>query len=227
MSQRRGGGKSAAVRYSIDVVPFLSKGDTMALEDLTANPRNAKIHTDEDVGQLVESMRRFGFTFPVLVSEEGEIIAGHGRVLAARVHKLNEVPVIVARGWTPEMCRAYAIADNKHGTNAAIDPDILAAELSAIMAGGGSTAGIGFSGAELAVYRPKNNEEFLAGLGAEGDGDDDDADPHTTSRGVTLNLNYTPEERDRVVRFLKREAGSRGLKTTAQALLALADEGMQ
>lgn len=224
MSQRRSAGKTA-VKDTNDVVPFLAKGETWSLEDLTANPRNVKIHADEDVGQLVESMRQFGFTFPVLVSEEGEIIAGHGRVLAARVLKLAEVPVIVARGWTPEMRRAYAIADNKHSQNTAIDQDMLAAELSALLRDGVDMSGVGFSQAELAVYMPKDDTEFLAGLGGDGGADDDGDDPHTTSRGVNLNLNYSPEERDRVVRFLKREAGSRGLKTTAQALLALADEG--
>jgi ParB-like chromosome segregation protein Spo0J len=203
-----------------------SQVETWPLEELTASPRNARRHSDEQVGQLVESIRRFGFTFPVLVSEGGEIIAGHGRVDAARALQLDAVPVIVARGWSEDQCRAYALADNRLAEQATWDQEMLASEVKALLTAGVDMAGVGFSATELDAYLPKNDGAFLSGLGTE-ERDEDPPDAHVDGRGVSLNLHYAPEERDRVARYLKRERDSRGLKTIAEALLALADEGTQ
>jgi ParB-like chromosome segregation protein Spo0J len=87
--------------------------ETWPIEDLTASPHNARLHKDEQITRLMGSIERFGFTIPVLVGEDGRIIAGHGRVEAARRMGLPDVPVIVAKGWTEEQCRAYGIADNR------------------------------------------------------------------------------------------------------------------
>src|SRR4051794_6930921 len=81
-----------------------------AVEDLIPYARNAKQHPDEQVAQIAASIEEFGFTFPVLCAEDGTIIAGHGRVLAARSLGVAEVPVIVARGWSDAQRRAYRLA---------------------------------------------------------------------------------------------------------------------
>jgi DNA modification methylase len=116
---------------------------------------NARTHSAEQVEQLANSMREFGFRIPVLIDEHGEIIAGHGRILAAKKIGLETVPVIVATGLTPEQVKAYRIADNQLALNAAWDIKLLAAELDAI----GDLKGlVGFTDAQLlSIYAGGGN----------------------------------------------------------------------
>ena len=74
--------------------------------------RNARTHSDEQVAQLAASIKEWGWTTPVLVDEDGEIIAGHGRVLAARKLGIKEIPTMTATGWTKAQTQAYVLADN-------------------------------------------------------------------------------------------------------------------
>jgi len=80
--------------------------------------RNARTHSDQQVAQIAASIGEFGFTNPVLIDEEDGIIAGHGRVLAAHLLGLDEVPCIVLAHLTPAQRRAYVLADNKLALNA-------------------------------------------------------------------------------------------------------------
>ena len=96
---------------------------------LVPNARNARTHSTEQVGQIASSMREWGWTNPVLVDEEGGIIAGHGRVLAAAQLGFVDVPVMVAVGWSDAQKRAYALADNQLALNAGWDLDVLAEEV--------------------------------------------------------------------------------------------------
>src|SRR6202049_2840251 len=80
---------------------------------LVPNARNARTHSDEQVTQLAASIKEFGWTIPVLVDEAGGIIAGHGRILAAHRLGIEDVPVMVAAGWSDAKKRAYMLADNK------------------------------------------------------------------------------------------------------------------
>src|ERR1700751_3169665 len=84
--------------------------------------RNARTHSDQQVAQIAASIREFGFTNPVLIDEADGIIAGHGRVLAARLLGLDEVPCIVLAHLTPAQRRAYVVADNKLELNAGWAP---------------------------------------------------------------------------------------------------------
>jgi len=99
-----------------------------AVAGLVPAARNARTHSPQQVGQLAASIREWGWTVPVLVDEGGEIIAGHGRVLAAQLLGLGEVPVMVATGWNPSQIRAYRIADNRLALNAGWDDDLLRLE---------------------------------------------------------------------------------------------------
>jgi len=91
--------------------------------------RNARTHSDAQVAQLAGSIREWGWTTPVLIDEASGIIAGHGRVLAAHLLGLAEVPVIVARGWSEAQKRAYVLADNKLAETAGVNGGLLAIEL--------------------------------------------------------------------------------------------------
>ncbi len=99
------------------------------IDELVPYARNSRTHSEEQVAQIAASMREWGWTTPVLIDEEGTIIAGHGRIMAARVLGLSEVPTMVARGWSEAQKRAYTIADNKLALNAGWDPELLKLEL--------------------------------------------------------------------------------------------------
>jgi ParB-like chromosome segregation protein Spo0J len=111
--------------------------------------RNARTHSDEQVGQIAASIREWGWTTPVLVDEQGGIIAGHGRTLAAQKLGMTEVPVMVAKGWSEAKKRAYVLADNKLALNAGWDNEMLALELTEISELGFDLDMIGFRSEEI------------------------------------------------------------------------------
>jgi ParB-like chromosome segregation protein Spo0J len=99
------------------------------LASLVPYARNARLHSDAQVNQIAASMREWGWTQPILVSEDGMIIAGHGRVLAGLRLGLDDAPVMVARGWSETKIRAYVIADNRLAETSTWDREMLGAEL--------------------------------------------------------------------------------------------------
>lgn len=101
--------------------------------ELRPYSRNARTHSRKQVRQIADSIERFGFTNPVLVSDDGEIIAGHGRVEAAKLLGLPTVPTLRLSHLNSEERRAYVLADNKLALNAGWDQDILAIELQALI----------------------------------------------------------------------------------------------
>ena len=105
------------------------KVERRAVSELTPYARNARTHSDEQIAQIAASIREWGWTVPILVDERGEIIAGHGRVLAAQRLGLEDVPCMVAEGWTEAQRRAYVLADNKLTLNGGWDEDLLKIEL--------------------------------------------------------------------------------------------------
>ena len=99
------------------------------VDDLIPYARNARTHSDEQVAQLAASIKEWGWTTPVLVDEDGEIIAGHGRVMAARKLNIDEIPTMTATGWSKAQKQAYVLADNQIPLNAGWDDSRLALEL--------------------------------------------------------------------------------------------------
>ena len=100
-----------------------------AIGTLKANPRNSRTHSKHQIRQIADSISRFGFSNPVLVDKHNRILAGHGRIAAAKLLGLTEVPTICLEDLTEEHIRAYVIADNKLAENAGWDTSILAIEL--------------------------------------------------------------------------------------------------
>ncbi len=99
------------------------------LSDLIPYANNSRTHSDQQVSQVAASIKEFGFTNPVLIDEDGGIIAGHGRVMAAKKLKLKEVPCIVLAGLTDAQRKAYVIADNQLALNAGWDDELLKVEI--------------------------------------------------------------------------------------------------
>src|SRR5450631_1614000 len=120
------------------------------LDGLIPYVRNARTHSAEQIAQIAASIREFGFTNPILVDGENGIIAGHGRLLAARKLGTSEVPVIELAGMTEAQKRAYIIADNKLALNAGWDTGILKLELAEISELGEDLSITGFSEDEIA-----------------------------------------------------------------------------
>lgn len=104
-----------------------------AITSLRPYARNARTHSRKQVRQIAASIERFGFTNPVLISDDGEIIAGHGRVEAAKLLKHKTVPTIALSHLSETERRAYVLADNKLALNAGWDKEILAIELQALV----------------------------------------------------------------------------------------------
>jgi DNA modification methylase len=99
------------------------------IETLKPYPRNTRTHSRKQIRQIAESIRAFGFTNPILIGEDGEIIAGHGRLQAAGEVGIKRVPTISLKDMTAAQKRAYAIADNRLAEVAGWDRDLLAVEL--------------------------------------------------------------------------------------------------
>ena len=105
----------------------------IAIRDLKPWARNARTHSKKQVRQIADSIEQFGFTNPVLIDEGGTILAGHGRVAAAELLGMQEVPCLRFDHMTEVEKRTYVLADNKLALNAGWDEDLLAAELGALM----------------------------------------------------------------------------------------------
>ena len=129
-----------------------------AIERLTPYARNARTHSDAQVAQLAASIREWGWTTPILVSPDGGVIAGHGRLLAARQLGMVNVPVIIAEGWSEAKTRAYVLADNQLALQAGWDSELLALELGELGELGFDLDLTGFAADEIAALTPGGTE---------------------------------------------------------------------
>lgn len=114
--------------------------------------RNARTHSDAQVAQIAASIREFGFTNPVLIDAECGVIAGHGRLLAARKLGMTEVPTLELGHLTPAQRRAYVLADNRLALSAGWDEDLLRIELGELQADGFDLELTGFDLDEITGY---------------------------------------------------------------------------
>ena len=153
------------------------KVEQWPIEKLVPYAKNSRTHSEEQVAQIAASIKEWGFTTAVLVDESGSIIAGHGRVMAARKLGLASLPVMVAAGWTDAQKRAYVIADNKLAINAGWDNDLLALELGELGDLGFDLELTGFTDEEIKALMPVEVTEGLT--------DQDDA-PAVQENPVTV-----------------------------------------
>lgn len=120
------------------------------VNDLIPYIRNARTHSESQVAQIAASIKEFGFLSPILIAEDNTILAGHGRLAAARKLGLTKVPCVKESHLTETQRRAYIIADNKLSLNAGWDEDILAIELSELQGADFDLDLLGFDESELA-----------------------------------------------------------------------------
>lgn len=131
-----------------------SSGHKLAVQSwplarLTPSPRNARTHGKTQVAEIAASIRAFGFTNPVLVGPDGDVVAGHGRLAAAQLLGLTQVPVIVLSGLSETQRRQLMLADNRIALNAGWNDELLEAELQDLKALGADLSVLGFTEDEL------------------------------------------------------------------------------
>jgi hypothetical protein len=187
------------------------------VERLVPFEGNARTHGAEQLEQLKASIRQFGFTAPILVDGEAGILAGHGRLLAARELGMEQVPVVVLDHMTAEQRRAYVLADNRLAEKAGWDEQQLAAELGALLEAEFDLNAVGFSEEDLARLtdgldlgefeqlsqplapgteraEPEQQSGLGMGLGRGDDDEDGDDGDDVIDRSVALAIVLTPEE---------------------------------
>jgi len=163
---------------------------------------NSRTHSAEQVAQIAASIKEFGWTNPILVDGANGIIAGHGRLLAARKLGYKEVPTIELKDLTETQKKAYIIADNKLALNAGWDNELLMIELESILADGFELELMGFDPSEL-----DNNSIDYDIL----DDEDLDGTMSDMANGVrkAIQIEFEPEDYDRAFALVKfwREKG--------------------
>lgn len=139
--------------YAIEYLP---------IAELVPYAKNARTHSDEQIAQIAASIREFGWTNPVLIDGHNGIVAGHGRVRAARTLGIHQVPCLRLDFMDEEQRRAYVLADNQLATQAGWDTDLLRGELLDLRE-------LGFD-LSLAGFDPLEVEDLLRGTGEGGEG---------------------------------------------------------
>lgn len=139
------------------------------IDDLIPYANNSRTHSKKQVSQIASSIQEYGFTNPVLISDDNNIIAGHGRVLAAQKLKMTQVPCVVLSGLTPMQIKAYVIADNRIAENAGWDEEMLSLELSILKENEYNLELLGF---EIDELEKLLKDEMVVGLT-----DEDEAPP--------------------------------------------------
>lgn len=161
--------------------------EQISIEKLIPYVNNARTHSDAQVAQIAASIKEFGFNNPVLIADDNSIIAGHGRVMAARKLGKDTVPAVRLSHLTEMQRKAYILADNKLALNADWDNSLLAIELADLKDLGFDTELTGFSADEIAALMPM---ELTEGLTDEDEVPEAPVDPVTKPGDVWLLGNH-------------------------------------
>jgi ParB-like chromosome segregation protein Spo0J len=169
------------------------------IDNLIPYARNARTHSEQHVAQIAASIKEFGWTNPVLVDGANGLIAGHGRVLAARELGMTEVPCVELAGLSAAQRRAYILADNKLALNAGWDDTLLSLELGDLKDAGFDLGLVGFSDGELTHILEGWNSDIQPADAAHTDG-------ITTTVKVTVEQADVPKAKE-VITLAMEAAG--------------------
>jgi hypothetical protein len=192
--------------------------EQVEINKLIPYAKNSRTHNEAQVAQIAASIREFGFNNPVLIGFDNDIIAGHGRVLAARKLGLEKVPCIRLDHLTDNQKRAFVIADNRIALNAGWDEEMLKIELSDLQENGVDMEILGFSTAELEMFTSIGQEmETL-------NNEDNNRTPSDNKEGLEdasvrqIILVYPLEEYSKVVDAMGEYAEKFGLSNNTEVL---------
>lgn len=159
------GGQPESLRFMDTKLPRMAERiEFWPVAKLQPYERNPRIHSDEQISQIAASFIRFGMVMPILVDSEAGVIAGHGRLEAAKLVGLKKVPVVILDNLTDEEKRAYVIADNKLAENASWDKELLGEEIEALMAKEFDIELVGFSKDEIDQLLNEAREDLSDGF---------------------------------------------------------------
>lgn len=159
----------------------------VSIESLTPYANNPRTHSASQLDRLVQSLKEFGFTNPLLVGDDMQIVAGHGRLMAAQALGLKTVPVIKLSHLTEDQKRAYVIADNQLALSSGWDDDLLQAELQALGDVGFDLTVLGW-GEDLPTF----GEEI--DLSALEDMDGEDLSEYAAGVRKAIQIDFEPED---------------------------------
>lgn len=128
--------------------------------DLTEYPGNARLHSEKQVDEIAASITKFGFNIPISIDDSGEIIAGHGRLMAAKKLGMDEVPCVTLGHLSPAQRRAYVIADNKIALNSEWDIELLTREIQELKGLEIDVSDLGFSDLEISEILGERHEHI-------------------------------------------------------------------
>ena len=168
---------------------MISTVDTIQLVDinsLSPYANNPRTHSEAQVDRLVQSLKQFGFVNPILIGDDGQIVAGHGRLMAAQALDLKTVPVIKLSHLTDEQKRAYVIADNQLALNSAWDDELLQKELAALGDVGFNLTVLGW-GDDLPTFGEDVDLSALEDL-------DDDLSEYAAGVRKAIQIDFEPED---------------------------------
>lgn len=137
-----------------------SKIESIELSKIKGYAKNSRTHSDHQIGQIVESIREFGFTNPILIDETNTIIAGHGRLAAAKKLSMDSVPVVRISGLSDKQKKAYVISDNQIALRGGWNIDMLREELKALVEMDFNIDILGFDTSELTDMMMEAQEDI-------------------------------------------------------------------
>lgn len=220
-----------------DTTDLLSKIQFWTIEKLVPyTKRNARVHPKDQIDQIAASISEFGFTAPILVDEDSGILAGHGRLAAAKQLKLKKVPVIQFKHLTEVQRRAYMIADNKIPLSAQWDSKKLSSELDALAKSGYDILITGFSEHDIARLADDLDEITLRETAAKppvtskDDDDDDDDDESAAAPSVpqtdmvSLTFIVSDKQRDFILETIQLARAKHKLKNNGDALVKISQQ---
>lgn len=199
--------------------PLAAKLEQWSIDRLKPNPKNPRLHSPQQVARIIGSIVEFGFTNPILIDAKGGVIAGHGRLAAARRLNWKTVPVVVLGHLSELQRRAYMLADNRIAEDSEWDPAMLAQQLRELEAEAFDITAAGFSQDELEAL-----EEAVRKSAAEASAP---ARRGAAAGRILHMLEFdTQEQKDQVVEFLswlqaKSPRASRGAALAAHATAAM------
>ena len=164
-------------------VDSVEQVQTSSLSPYANNPRT---HSDAQVDRLVQSLKQFGFVNPILTDDDGQIVAGHGRLMAAQAIGMETVPVIRLSHLDDDQRRAYVIADNQLALNSGWDDDLLQAELKALGDVGFDLTVLGW-GEDLPTFGEEVDLSALEDL-------DDDLSEYAAGVRKAIQIDFEPED---------------------------------
>lgn len=179
---------------------------------------NSRTHSESQITQVAASIKEFGFTNPILLDEDNGVIAGHGRLLAAKKLGLDSVPTVKLENLTDAQRKAYIIADNKLATNAGWDVDLLSLEMQNLKE---LDFDLGITGFELeeinALLRSSDEKEFEYDFD-----DDEESQPTKTVEGYAeFSVVLQQENKDKVLELIQQMKFEHNTTSTEEAFMAL------